>query len=52
MVLRRDSDTHRLQWLIYTVAGSPVTYFQVNGVNGRIYELRRNSSTGLEPVRG
>jgi hypothetical protein len=49
MVLEPDSETHRLRWLIYTVEGNPITYFETSGPNGRLFKL---GSQGLEPVRG
>jgi hypothetical protein len=41
-----------VQWLIYTIPGSRVEYFQVNGTHGRLLELPANGSSGLKPVKG
>ena len=49
MVYEADPETHRARWLVYTVQGNPITYFQISGPNGRLFKL---GSGGLEPVRG
>jgi hypothetical protein len=49
MVYESDPITHRGRWLIYTVEGNPITYFETSGPNGRLFKL---GSSGLEPVRG
>ncbi len=49
MVYEPDPVTHHSRWLVYTVAGNPITYFEISGPNGRLFKL---GSSGLEPVRG
>jgi hypothetical protein len=49
MVYESDPVTHRARWLVYTVAGNPITYFETSGPHGRLFKL---GSSGLEPVRG
>ena len=49
MVYEADPVTHRARWLIYTVQGNPVTYFEISGPHGRLFKL---GPSGLERVRG
>ncbi len=49
MVYEPDPVTHHSRWLVYTVAGNPITYFEISGPHGRLFKL---GSSGLEPVRG
>ncbi len=49
MVYESDPITRRTRWLIYTVEGNPITYFETSGPNGRLFKL---GPSGLEPVRG
>jgi hypothetical protein len=49
MVYESDPITHRASWLVYTVEGNPITYFETSGPNGRLFKL---GPSGLEPVRG
>jgi hypothetical protein len=44
--------SHKLEWLIYGVQGSPVEYFKASGATGPLLEYRSNSSTGPQPVKG
>jgi hypothetical protein len=46
-----DPSTNRFRWLVYTVAGSRVEYFQAAGATGELLEYVPNSSKGLQPVR-
>ncbi len=50
MIAETDPISHRFQWLVYTVSGSRVEYFQAAGAGGRLFEYKTNSSTGLQPV--
>jgi hypothetical protein len=52
MVAQIDPVDHQFRWLVYTVQGSSVEYFQAAGATGPLLEYRQNSSTGLQPVRG
>ena len=52
MIAERDSITHRFHWLIYMRPGSGAEYFETPGPNGPLFELRANSSSGLQRVRG
>ena len=52
MIAQGDPSTHHFQWLVYTLHGSAALYFQTSGPNGPLFELRTNSSTGLQRVRG
>jgi hypothetical protein len=49
MIFEPDPVTHRTRWLIYTVEGNPITYFETGSAHGRLFKL---GSNGLEPVRG
>ena len=49
VVLESDPDSHRPRWLVYTVEGNPITYFETSGPNGRLFKL---GAQGLEPIRG
>jgi hypothetical protein len=48
MIFERDSETHRLIWRIYTVAGNPITYFVTAGPHAPLFKL---GQSGLERVR-
>jgi hypothetical protein len=50
MVIERDPISHKLEWLIYTLPGHHVEYFQTSGANGPLYVYRTNSATGLQRV--
>jgi hypothetical protein len=52
MVAESDPVYGGFRWLVYTVQGSAVEYFQATGATGPLLEYRTNSSTGLQPVRG
>ena len=49
MIYEADPETHHSRWLVYTVQGNPVTYFEISGPNGRLFKL---GPSGLERVRG
>ena len=49
MIFEPDPVTHRTRWLIYTVEGNPITYFETGSAHGRLFKLGPN---GLGPVRG
>jgi hypothetical protein len=51
MVAEQDPISHKFNWLLYTLPGTGVEYFQVSGPHGRLLEYKTNSSTGLQPVR-
>lgn len=52
LVVDADPISNKIEWLVYTVDGSPVEYFKATGPTGRLLEYRKNSSTGLQPVSG
>ncbi|HUO69946.1 MAG TPA: hypothetical protein VMU39_04150 [Solirubrobacteraceae bacterium] len=52
MIAELDPVSHRFHWLVYTTPGSSVEYFELAGPTAPLYELRANSSTGLQRVRG
>jgi hypothetical protein len=52
MIAELDSTTHRFHWLIYTLPGSSVEYFQIAGPTAPLFELRAGSGVGLRRVRG
>jgi hypothetical protein len=47
-----DPISSKFGWLVYTVAGSSVEYFQTGGPTSPLFEYRTNSSTGLERLKG
>jgi hypothetical protein len=51
MVIERDPISHKIEWLVYTLPGHRVEYFQTSGANGQLYVYRTNSSTGLQRVK-
>jgi hypothetical protein len=51
MVAESDPISHKFHWLVYTLPGTGVEYFQISGPHGRLLEYKTNSSTGLQPVR-
>ncbi len=52
MVVQGDPVSHLVHWLVYPVQGSRAEYFESSGASGPLFELRANSSTGLEQIRG
>ncbi len=46
------TSSKRLQWLVYTIQGSRVEYFESPGATGPLFEYRANSSSGLQKVSG
>jgi hypothetical protein len=52
MVAEIDPAEHRFQWLVCPLPGNRAEYFQASRATGRLFELRSNSPTGLESVRG
>jgi hypothetical protein len=51
MVIERDPISHKIEWLVYTLPGHHVEYFQTSGANGQLYVYRTNSATGLQRVK-
>ncbi len=52
VVVDLDSETHRVEWLVYGVEGSTVEYFRATGAKGPMVMYSRNGSTGPQPVSG
>jgi hypothetical protein len=50
MIAEVELITDRFHWLVYTVPGSQVEYFQSRSPTGRLFEYAKGSSTGLQPV--
>lgn len=52
LVVDVDPVSGQTEWLVYATDSSPVEYFKASGPTGRLFEYRKNSSTGLQPVPG
>jgi hypothetical protein len=52
VVVDVDGESNKLEWLIYGTETSPAEYFKAPGAKGQLLELKRGSSTGLQPVSG
>jgi hypothetical protein len=52
MVVQGDPVSHQAHWLVYPVHGTRAEYFEAAGATGSLFELRANSQTGLQRIRG
>ena len=52
MVVQADPVSHQVHWLVYPVHGTRAEYFEAAGATGPLFELRANSQTGLQRIRG
>jgi hypothetical protein len=50
MVAEEELIEKRFRWLVYTVPGSRVEYFEASSPTGRLSEYVRGSSVGLQPI--
>jgi hypothetical protein len=50
MVAEVELIERRFHWLVYTVPGSRVEYFQISSPTSRLFEYVNGSSVGLQPV--
>jgi hypothetical protein len=52
LVVDVDPVSGKTEWLAYAIDSSPVEYLKASGPTRRLFEYRRNSSTGLQAVPG